>query len=94
VWSLEGSAYTRLRGAVGIDDSTRMLPDVAQGSVVFRVLLDGETAWESPVVRGGDRPVVLPDIELGTAGELALEADMAGDFRGDRANWLRMLLVR
>ena len=62
--------------------------------MVFRVLLDGEPAWESPVVRGGDRPVVLPDIELGTASELTLEADMAGDFRGDRANWLRMLLVR
>jgi len=36
----------------------------------------------------------IPTIELGTARELTLEADMAGDFRGDRANWLRMMLIR
>lgn len=93
VWALDGE-YRRLRGSVGIDDSALWNPEEARGSVVFRVLLDGKSEWESGVVRGGDGVTALPVIELGAARELTLEVDMAGDFRGDRANWLRMMLIR
>lgn len=91
-WSLDGEADA-LRGYVGIDDSVLVNPPDARGAVIFRVLLDGEIAWQSSTVRGGDAPVRIPSIELGAARELTLEADMLDDFRGDRANWIRMLLI-
>lgn len=93
LWSLDGE-YRRLRGHVGIDDSALFNPEDSRGSVIFRVLLDGKQVWESSVVRGGDGAIVIPEIQLGRAKELTLEADMAGDFRGDRANWLRMMMIR
>ncbi len=65
------------------------------GSVVFRVLVDGEERWSSAIVRGGDTPLELPPIDLEGAHELALEVDMAEDhYVADRADWLRPLLVR
>ncbi len=93
VWALDGE-YRVLRARVAIDDSSLLNPAHARGSVVFRVRLDERVAWESPVLRGGDSALRLPEIELGDARELTLEVDMAGDFSGDRANWLRVLLVR
>lgn len=91
VWKLDGR-FAALRGAVAIDDSVLLLPH--RGSVVFRVLLDGEAAWESPLVRGGGEPLSF-DLDLDGARELALEVDMATRFHeADRANWLGMLLVR
>jgi hypothetical protein len=85
--------FRRLRGSVGVDDSSLSHPEHARGSVQFRVLLDGQSAWESRVVRGGDAPIALPPLELGGARELVLEADPVEDLRGDRADWLRFLLV-
>lgn len=91
VWKLEGG-YAALRGAVAIDDSVLLLPH--RGSVVFRILLDGEPAWESPLVRGGGEPLPFA-LDLAGAGELTLEVDMATRFHeADRANWLGLLLVR
>jgi len=92
-FALDGERRT-LRGAVAIDDSARINGAGARGSVVFRVRKDGALAWESPLVRGGDAPLPLPELELGGAHELVLEVDPAGDFAGDRADWLRMVLVR
>ena len=92
-WELDGG-FSRLRGTVGIDDSARWNPVGARGSVVFRVWLDGEPAWESAVVRGGDGALAMPALDVSGVRELVLEADMAGDFRGDRANWIRLLLIR
>ena len=83
-----------LRGSVAIDDSSRLNPASARGSVVFRVLVDGRVLWESPLVRGGDPPLVLPALALEGTRELVLEADPAGDFAGDRADWLGLMLVR
>lgn len=85
-----------LRGAVAIDDSVLRNDDSARGEVVFRVHLGGALAWESPRLHGGDAPVVLPPIDLskGDPGcELSLEVDALGDFRGDRAAWLRLMVV-
>ena len=92
-WDLE-RAFQGLRGLVGIDDSSLLHDEEARGAVIFRVLVDGDTRWESGLIRGGDGLTSLPLIDLAGAEELVLEADPAGDFRGDRANWLRMVLVR
>jgi len=92
-WELDGT-FQALRAIVAIDDSALLNPADAHGSVVFRALLDGEPVWESGIVRGGDSPLELPAIALAGRRELALEADMVGDFQGDRANWLRVRLVR
>lgn len=85
--------YRELRGAVAIDDSVL---DLAQtGSVVFRVELDGTTAWTSPVVRGGREPLELPAIDLGEAERLALVVEEADRSHvADRADWLRLRLLR
>lgn len=91
-WELDGE-WKRLRGAVALDDQVQRLP--ARGSIVFRVLGDGKALWESPLVRGGDRPVTLPAIPLAGVRELVLEADMATEFyAADRGDWLRILLER
>jgi len=88
-----GGEWRWLRGAVGLDDVVARLP--ARGSVIFRVRLDGELAWESPVRRGGDALLELPALDLADVERLTLEVDMAADLHmGDRADWLRMLLVR
>lgn len=91
-WKLDGR-FRALRGSVGIDDQVLRLP--ARGSVIFRVHVDGKAVWESPVIRGGDAAVAMPPIDLSTAKELVLEADVGPDaFVADRADWLDMLLVR
>jgi hypothetical protein len=92
-FALDGS-YRALRGRVAIDDSTLVNPTSARGSVVFRVRADGKVLWESPLVRGGDPALVLPALELSGKRELALEVDPAGDFAGDRADWLDLVLIR
>lgn len=92
-FALEGGA-ARLRGSVAIDDSALVNGVAARGSVVFRVLADGEQLWESPLVRGGDPPLALPVLVLAGKRELVLAVDPAGDFAGDRADWLDLVLIR
>ena len=92
VWRLDGG-YRTLRGECAIDDQVLRLK--GRGSVVFQIRVDGELAWESPVVRGGDLPVAFPPVDLTGAERLELEASMADDLHvADRADWLRMLLIR
>lgn len=91
-WSLE-EGWVELRTIVAVDDS--VLRSEMHGSVRFRVLVDGELRWESPVLEGGDAPLLAPAIDLAGAGELVLEVDTATEaFVSDRANWLRPILVR
>ncbi len=93
-WDL-GDGYSSLRGSVGIDDSALWNPEDASGSVVFRIKADGEVLWESEeIVRGGDGVIPIPARSLEGVSELVLEADMVQDFRGDRANWLHVVLVK
>ena len=92
-FALDGG-YASLRGEVAIDASTRLFAEHARGSVVFRVFADGALLWESPLVRGGDAPVALGTLALAGKKELVLELDPAGDFAGDRGNWLGLALVR
>jgi hypothetical protein len=62
---------------------------------VFRVEVDGERAWESSVVHAGEGPVPIPPVALEGAERVALVVEMAGEFFvGDRADWLRVVLVR
>jgi hypothetical protein len=93
-WKL-GAKYESLRGLVAIDDQVLRLP--SRGSVVFRVLVDGQKRWESPVVRGGDAPlaIALEPKALAGANELVLEVDTAEDaYVADRADWLQLVLVK
>ena len=94
-WRLDGDGpgWRELRGSCALSDEVERLP--ARGSVVFRILINGEPRWESGVVRGGDAPLAIPPLSLEGARELTLVVDMATDLHvGDRANWLRMLVVR
>lgn len=89
-WKLDGK-WKKLRGSVALDDQVKRLP--AEGSVIFRILLDGEKAWESELIRGGDAAVTIPPVALKDATELTLEVDMATEFHvADRADWIRVLL--
>lgn len=91
-YELDGS-WDELRASVAIDDSALRLPE--RGSVVFRIRVDGALAWESPLVRGGEAVREVPPVDLRGKRTLELEVDMASEhFTGDRANWLRPLLVR
>jgi hypothetical protein len=91
-WKL-GKSWRTLRGSVAIDDQVLRLP--ARGSVVFRIHADGAQRWQSPTVRGGDAPVAFPAIDLAGVDELVLEVDADADsYVADRADWLRMILVR
>lgn len=92
-WDL-GGAWQSLRGKVAIDDSVLQNAEGARGAVVFRVHADGALLWESGVIRGGDAPLPLPRLSLAGVRELVLEADPEGDFAGDRANWLHLVLAR
>jgi len=91
-FALDGE-WRELRGSVAIDDEVLRLS--ARGSVIFRVVVDGEQRFESPVVRGGDPVLDLPQIALVGARELLLEVDLATDLHvADRADWLGVVLVK
>ncbi|MCH2105783.1 MAG: NPCBM/NEW2 domain-containing protein [Planctomycetes bacterium] len=91
-WELDGS-WSTLKLAVGVDDEVLELG--GQGSVVFRVLVDGESRFESELITGGQGPVAVPPVSLEGATLLSLEVEMASDLHvGDRADWLRPVLVR
>jgi hypothetical protein len=79
---------THFAALVAIDDST-----AGQGSAVFRVLVDGQERFTSPVVRGGDPPVPV-SVDLRDAKRLELLVDYAdrADVL-DHANWLDARLV-
>ena len=91
-WNLDGS-WKQLRARLAVDDS--VLDQNLVGSVVFRVLVDGEELAASRVIRGGDAPVLLPAVDLTGARELVLVVDPTEDgWFADRANWLVPVLTR
>jgi hypothetical protein len=88
-----GGSFKSFRAKAGIDDSTLALP--RRGSVIFRIHVDGKKAWESGVVRTGERAVAIPEIALTGAKKLALEVDYADGFDvADRADWCDAILLR
>jgi hypothetical protein len=89
-----GSITILLDGQYTAFDAEVGLQPCAGGSVVFRVLVDGQQRFDSGTVRSGEasRPV---HIELGReAQELRLAADDAGDgISCDMANWAEARLT-
>lgn len=81
--------YARFKAILGIDDSVG-----ASGSVVFRVYGDDRRLYESPLVRGGDRPIPI-SLDLTGVLLLRLEVDYGdeGD-AADLADWVDASLLR
>jgi hypothetical protein len=81
-FALDGG-YSRLYALVGVDDAAGKL-----GAVVFRVVADGRTAFESPPQHGGDAPLrVSVDITGATRVTLAAEAADPAALSGQFADW-------
>jgi hypothetical protein len=88
------AGYRKFEAELALDDAAGN-----KGSVVFRVLLesapnDWKSAYESPIVRGGDGPLPI-SVDLKGAMRMALIVDFAD--RGDEcdwANWLQARLIR
>lgn len=81
VFPLNGK-HTQFQASVGVDDAGD-----ARGSVVFRVLLDGKTAFDSGVLKRGQ---AAQPVELDVTGvkEMRLVVTDAGDGPGgDHADW-------
>ena len=88
VYALE-RPYQRFQTELALDDCAGR-----QGSVVYRILLDGKQKYVSPVLRGGDQPLSV-SVPLEGAKRLELVVDYAdrADVL-DRANWLRARLIK
>lgn len=79
----------RFEATIGIDDET-----ASRGSVVFRVYVDNEAKYASPVLRGGEPPIPISvDIRGGQRLNLIVDFADRGD-QLDRADWLDARLVR
>ncbi|HRT10051.1 MAG TPA: NPCBM/NEW2 domain-containing protein [Candidatus Paceibacterota bacterium] len=84
---LLGGEFDRFEAEVGLQ------PCGGEGSVVFRVRVDGREAFDSGVMRTGDPPKTL-SLSVEGAQELWLEAHDAGDgITCDMANWANARLV-
>ncbi len=88
------AGYRKFEAELALDETAGR-----RGSAIFKVLLqDGQGAWksayESPIVRGGDDPVPI-SIDLQGVARLALIVEFAD--RGDEldhANWLQARLIK
>lgn len=86
VLSLDGRT-TAFRASVGVDDAPNN-----DGSVVFQVLADGETLFESPVMSKGDEPVPV-EVDLTGRKSVRLRVTDAGDgIDSDHGNWIGAVL--
>ena len=62
---------------------------------MFLVLVDGKEVYRSPLVRGLEPPLKLPEPDLTDAKRLTLIVDFGDDSHaGDRADWAMPILVR
>lgn len=82
--------FRRFEATIGIDDEA-----AGAGSVVFRVLVDGQERFASPILRGGDTPIELTPIDVADAQRLTLIVEFAdhGDVQ-DHADWADARLVK
>jgi hypothetical protein len=85
----EAVGHDRFLATIGVDGGAD-----DEAGVIFRVLLDGQLAYESPVLTLVSESVLV-DLPLGGAGQLSLEVDFGprGD-AGDLANWANARLLR
>ena len=88
VLDLDGQ-YTAFRTTIGVQ-----WQGGNRGSVIFRVLVDGQTAFESQPLSDSD-PAQQVEVPVAQARELRLVASDAGDGIGcDMANWAEARIVR
>jgi hypothetical protein len=82
-------SYKRFQAELAIDDST-----AGQGSVAFRVFVDGRQKFASGPVRGGDAPLPV-SVDLSGAKRIDLVVDYGegGDVM-DHADWLDARVVK
>jgi len=84
---LDGKAE-RFRAIVGVDDATN-----GRGTVVFRVYGDGESLYNSGLMKGGQEAKTV-DVPLAGVHQLLLLAGSAGDgVDFDHANWAQAEIV-
>jgi hypothetical protein len=89
-----GAITVLLDGAFSAFDAEVGLQPCASGSVVFRVIVDGEPRFECGVLRSGDAPVAV-HVPVAGAMELRLEAADAGDgISCDMASWANARLTQ
>jgi hypothetical protein len=82
-------SFRRFEAVVGVDDET-----AGQGSVIFRVLLDGREAWNSGLVTGQSAAKrVQFDIAQASRLTLVVEFGSLGDVQ-DHADWADARFVR
>ena len=85
--NLAGKAQ-QFTATVGVDDEVGQ-----RGSVVFKVIGDGKTLWESGVLRGGD-PAKTAAVDLQGIRTLILQVTDAGDdINYDHADWAEAKIV-
>ena len=82
------AAHTRLRGAVGLQGIGTECGD----GVVFRVVQDGVTRWQSGTLRSYSPAQELVDVVI-HAGAVQLVADPLGEISCDMATWLDLRVV-
>jgi len=81
----KGETFT---ASVGVDDETG-----GRGTVVFRVVGDGKTLWESSVIRGGAAATPV-SVDLHGVKKLLLAVDDAGDgIDFDHADWAEAVIT-
>jgi hypothetical protein len=80
----------QFRSAVGVDDAA-----TAEGSVRFRIEVDGRDVWTSPLVTGQTGAIETPLIDLSAARRLTLIVEFGerGDV-GDLADWCDPVILR
>lgn len=92
-YALDGK-YRRFESEIALDDSAGQ-----SGSVVFKVLVerqpnDWTTAYESPVIRGGQPPLPI-SVDVSGGRRLVLIVDHADHLDvADNANWLMARLLK
>jgi hypothetical protein len=88
-----GVMVLRADGQYESFDSEVGLQPCAGGMVIFRVLVDGQQAFDSGVMRSGDAPKAVHVLVAGVQ-EIRLESKAAGDdINCDMANWAEARLT-
>jgi hypothetical protein len=89
-----GSINVLLEGEYAAFDAELGLQPCSGGSVIFRILVDGQQRFGSGILRETNAPTPV-HVDLAGAQELRLEANDAGDgITCDMANWLNVRLTR
>lgn len=77
-----GGGYSTFSGEIGIDDETG-----GRGEAIFEIHADGEIRYQSPVIRGGDRPRRFSVLLAGCRLLELVVRDTDGETTHDHADW-------